>query len=78
MLIKVMVWCRAVDMSSPERTLTARHHMSLLPDMLIFLRMRRECRERFPRCRLQRKPRVSDPSITARASRTCRDACRDR
>ena len=41
--------------------------------------MRRECRERFPTRRLQRKPLVSDPAcITARASRTCREACRDR
>ena len=32
------------------------------------LRMRRECRERFPRHCLQRKPRVSDPGMhTARA-----------
>ena len=34
----------------------------LLPDTLnCGLRMRRECRERFPRHRLQRKPLVSDP-----------------
>ena len=41
--------------------------------------MRRECRERFPRHRHQRKPPFMIPAcITARASRTCRDACRDR
>ena len=40
--------------------------------------MRRGCRERFPRHRLK-KTLVSDPgSITARAWRTYRDACRDR
>ena len=33
--------------------------------------MRQECRERFPRHRLQRKPLVSDPTcITTRASLT--------
>ena len=38
--------------------------MDLLPDMLIHgLRMRRECRERFPRHRFQRKPLISDPGI---------------
>ena len=41
--------------------------------------MHQESRERFPRHRLQRKPLVSDPGIVgARASRMCRDACRDR
>ena len=38
------------------------------------VRMRRECRERFPRHHRQAIPTC----ITARASRTCRDACRDR
>ena len=38
------------------------------------VRMRRECRERFPRHREYAIPTC----ITARASRTCRDACRDR
>ena len=38
------------------------------------VRMRRECRERFPRHRRWAIPTC----ITARASRTCRDACRDR
>ena len=49
--------------------------MGLLPDTQnCGLRMRRECRERFPRRR-----RLAMPTcIRARASRTCRDACRDR
>ena len=38
------------------------------------VRMRRECRERFPRHHRQAIPTC----ITARAWRTCRDACRDR
>ena len=38
--------------------------MGLLPDTQNRgLRMRRECRERFPRHRFQRKPLVSDPGI---------------
>ena len=38
--------------------------MGLLPDTRnCGLRMRRECRERFPHHRLQRKPLVSDPDI---------------
>ena len=38
--------------------------VGLLPDTQICgLRMRRECRESFPRHRLQRKPVVSDPNI---------------
>ena len=38
--------------------------MGLLPDMWnCGLRMRRECRERFPRHRLQRKPLFSDPGM---------------
>ena len=49
--------------------------MGLLPDMLNYgLRMRRECGERFPRHRGLAIPTC----IMARASRTCRDACRDR
>ena len=50
-------------------------NIGLLPDMLnCGLRMRRECRERFIRNR-----RLAIPTgITARARRTCRDACRDR
>ena len=38
--------------------------MGLLPNKRNYgLRMRRECRERFPRHRLQRKPPVSDPDM---------------
>ena len=38
--------------------------MGLLPDTQnCGLRMRQECRERFPRQRVQRKPRVSDPDM---------------
>ena len=38
--------------------------MDLLPDTsYCALRMRRECREYFPRHQLQRKPRVSDPDM---------------
>ena len=49
--------------------------MGLLPDTLNrVLRMPRECRERFPRHRSSAIP----PCITARAWRTCRNACRDR
>ena len=48
--------------------------MSLLPDTQnCGLRMHRECRERFPRHR----ELVIPTCITARAWRTCRDACRD-
>ena len=49
--------------------------MGLLPDTQnCGLRMRRECRERFPRHR-----RLEIPAcITAHAWRTCRDACQDR
>ena len=40
------------------------HPMCLLPDTYNNgLRMRRECRKRFPRHRLQRNPLVSDPGI---------------
>ena len=39
------------------------------------LRMRRECQERFPRYRLQRKPSVSDLGMD---HGTCRDTWRDR
>ena len=47
--------------------------MGLLPDKQnCGLRMHRECRERFPR------HRELATCITARASRTCRDAWRDR
>ena len=49
--------------------------MGLLPDTQNYgLRMRRECRERFPRHR----ELAILICTTARAWRTCRDACRDR
>ena len=48
-------------------TLNAGHmciSMGFLPDTRkCGLRMRRECRERFPRHRLQRKPLISDPGM---------------
>ena len=53
-----------------ERTL----HGPLARYVKLRVRMRRECRERFPRHRRWAIPTC----ITARASRTCRDACRDR
>ena len=47
--------------SDSEATLNA---MDLLPDTQSWgLRMHRECREPFPRHRLQRKPLVSDPGM---------------
>ena len=56
----------------PERHLWA---MGLLPDTQnCGFCMRLECRECFPRYRFERK---SPACITARASRTCRDACWD-
>ena len=49
----ILCWC-----------LVCLHIMSLLPDTQhCGLRMRRECRERFLRHRLQRKPLVSDPGM---------------
>ena len=45
-------------------TYNFQYNMGLLPDMQnCVLRMRRECRERFPRHRLHRKPLVSDPGM---------------
>ena len=55
--------------------------MGLLPDTWnCGLRMRRECRERFfPSRNFKGNRYLAIPEcITARASRTCRDACRDR
>ena len=59
--------------SFPHRAVTTMHFgvltyfvrsMGLLPDTQNWgLRMRRECRERFHRHRLQRKPLVSDPGM---------------
>ena len=61
-----MTWIRIKRASDLESV-----SMGLLPDTLnCGLRMRRECRERFPHPR-----RLEIPTcITARASRTCRDA----
>ena len=50
------------------------HYGPLARYVKLRVRMRRECRERFPRHRRWAIPTC----ITARASRTCRDACRDR
>ena len=50
------------------------HHGPLARYAKLGVRMRRECRERFPRHRGWAIPTC----ITARAWRTCRDACRDR
>ena len=50
------------------------YHGPLARYVKLRVRMRRECRERFPRHRRWAIPTC----ITARASRTCRDACRDR
>ena len=50
--------------SSRDKTLSVRISMGLLPvTYKCGLRMRRECRECFPRHRLQRKPLVSDPGM---------------
>ena len=50
--------------------------MGLLPDTQNSgLGMRRECRERFPATDFKGNRLLA---ITARASRTCRDACQDR
>ena len=47
-----------------SKMLSTSFSMGLLPDTQnCGLRMRRECRERFPRNRLQRKTRVSDPGM---------------
>ena len=59
----------------PTLSLDTPHTMYLLPDTQnCMLRMRRECRERFPR-----HPGLAILTcITARVWRTCRDTCRDR
>ena len=50
---------------TPNHNITRRRaDMGLLPDTWnCGLRMRRECRERFPRHQLQRKPLVSNPGM---------------
>ena len=62
-------------MSKTMRLIAFMLHMDLLPNTLNSgLRMRRECRERFP-CQLT----LAIPTcITARAWHTCRDAWQDR
>ena len=57
-----------------EQTHRRVSHGPLARYVKLRVRMRRECRERFPRHRRWAIPTC----ITARASRTCRDACRDR
>ena len=58
----------------PNETTHPFDHEPLARYVKLRVRMRRECRERFPRHRRWAIPTC----ITARASRTCRDACRDR
>ena len=58
------VWIDTLSTPLLQTMHTIDLHMGLLPDTQNFvLRMRRECRERFPRHRLQRKPLVSDPDL---------------
>ena len=70
-------WATYLAANAGTTTLEPVHEilMGLLPGTLKWvLRMRRECRERFPRhCWL-----AIPICITTRASRTCRDALRDR
>ena len=50
--------------SVPPMAYSATSDMGFLPDTKICgLHMRRECRKRFPRHRLQRKPIISDPGM---------------
>ena len=60
----------SVQLPQPTRSqagkpqeLEFRPHGPLARYVFYGLRMRRECRERFPRYRLQRKPLVSDPGM---------------
>ena len=56
-------WCW-FNWSPVTQEVRAATAMGLLPDTQNSgLRMRRECQERFPRHRLQRKPLVSDPGM---------------
>ena len=58
MLCQVLIQCW------DKVIITLRQYMGLLPDRQnCGLRMRRECRERFPRHQLQRKTLVSDPGM---------------
>ena len=62
-------WHGALSQLTPKLKVWLGHNISaiamgLLPDTQnCRLRMHRECRERFPRHRLQRKPLISDPSM---------------
>ena len=59
-LARNVSWAAIAVRDSSIRPVTP-HSMGLLPDTQnCGLRMHRECRERFPRHRLQRKPPVSD------------------
>ena len=63
------------DLIDHSAEITMLHdHGPLARYVKLRVRMRRECRERFPRHRRWAIPTC----ITARAWRTCRDACRDR
>ena len=56
--------CHVKYLYSIRLTILGARLMGLLPDTQTFaLRMRRECRQRFPRHRLRRKPLVSDPDM---------------
>ena len=62
------------DLAVVDIAVTVTYNGPLARYVKLRVRMRRECRERFPRHRRWAIPTC----ITARASRTCRDACRDR
>ena len=74
-----MLWLIFIDVgqgapAGPRSPLACLHHEPLARCIKLRVRMRRECRERFPR-----RPRWAIPTcITARAWRTCRDGCRHR
>ena len=60
-LIKRSLWITIIFVHFIARTISS---MGLLPDTYnCGLGMRRECRERFPHHRFQRKPLVSDPGM---------------
>ena len=69
------IFLRVVSLALKQRDCS----MGLLPDTWnCRLRMRRECRERFPLPPISENRLLAIPAcITARAWRTCRDACRD-
>ena len=81
----VMMWARFGSQGSIALNWHSRYSGTRYSGTWLYvnwgLRMHRECRERLPHHWLQRKPLVSDPDpacITARASRMCHDARRDR